>query len=108
MFPIGSLSNNECPIMCDCAKVYDSWMAFCMTSLFILIIYNLIRFSKRQNIKYNFFCQKNKSKLIQNSHPGFYQLVYSCNEKYIGESMLEQCIEHEPGSMSGKREIIKL
>ena len=52
-------------------------------------------------------CQKNKPKLLPNSQPGVYQLDYSCNGKYFGESkktVLTRSTEHQQGSISGKWE----
>ena len=65
-----------------------------------------ISFGGKKNLQQN-LCQKNKPKLLPNSQPGVYQLDYSCNGKYIGESkkrVLTRCIEHQQDSMSGKWE----
>ena len=48
---------------------------------------------------------KNKSKLLQNSHPSFYKLICDCGGKHIGEQkkhVFIQPIEHKKDTMTGK------
>ena len=52
-------------------------------------------FTSRRNLK-NLIC-RNKSKLLPNSFPGVYQLDYTCNALYIGETkkkVIPGTIEH--------------
>ena len=50
---------------------------------------------------------RNKSKLLPNSFPGVYQLNYTCNALYIGETkkkFITRTIEHQQDSFNGKWE----
>ena len=60
---------------------------------------------RRQKICNKFSVKEDKPKLLPNSQPRVYQLDFSCNWKYIGESkkrVLTQYIEHQQDSMSEK------